>query len=257
MFYPSLASANLPITVLKFGGSVLAGPDALSDVVSEIERTVRGGHRVVAVTSAFAGVTSRLLEKARERFRAPEEKSLAGLLATGESRSAAFVSLALDDAGIRNELLDPDRIKLRVRGAWLDAEPIDVDLGALHEALIGAPVIVLPGFFGRRRDGSYALLGRGGSDLTALFLADRLGARDCRLIKDVDGLFNRDPATGGDELRAFTVASFQELAALGGGLVQAKAIDFAKAHGLEFTIATVASDRGTLIGPPQEAAVRS
>ncbi len=257
MLYPSLASANLPITVLKFGGSVLAGPDALSDVVSEIERTVRGGYRVVAVTSAFAGVTSRLLEKARERFRAPEEKSLAGLLATGESRSAACVSLALDDAGIRNELLDADRIKLRVRGAWLDAEPIDVDLCALHKALIEAPVIVVPGFFGRRRDGSYALLGRGGSDLTALFLSERLGARDCRLIKDVDGLFNRDPATGGDELRAFTVASFQELSALGGGLVQAKAIDFAKAHGLAFTIATVASDRGTLIGPQPEAAVRS
>ncbi len=249
MFYPCLASANLPITVLKFGGSVLAGPDALSDVVSEIERTVRRGHRVVAVTSAFAGVTSRLLKKAQERFRAPAEKSLAGLLATGESRSAAFVSLALDDAGIRNELLDPDRIKLRVRGAWLDAEPIDVDLGALEKALIGAPVIVLPGYFGRRRDGSHALLGRGGSDLTALFLAERLGARDCRLIKDVDGLFNRDPATGGDELQAFTVASFLELSALGGGLVQAKAIDFAKAHGLEFTIATLASDRGTLIGP--------
>ena len=138
MFYPSLASANLPITVLKFGGSVLAGPDALTDVVSEIERAVRGGHRVVAVTSAFLGVTSRLLEKARECFRAPAEKLLAGLLAMGESRSAAFVSLALDDAGIRNELLDPDHIKLRVRGAWLDGEPIDVDLRVLvlHKALV-------------------------------------------------------------------------------------------------------------------------
>ena len=61
MFYPSLASANLPITVLKFGGSVLAGPDALSDVVSEIERTVRLGRRIVTVTSAFAGVTSRVI----------------------------------------------------------------------------------------------------------------------------------------------------------------------------------------------------
>lgn len=112
MFYPSLASANLPITILKFGGSVLPGPDALTNAVTEIERTLRAGSRVVVVTSAFSGVTERLLNRAQTRFSTPAEKPLASLLATGESRSAAFLSLALDDAGVTNELLEPDRIGL-------------------------------------------------------------------------------------------------------------------------------------------------
>ena len=131
MFYPSLASANLPITILKFGGSVLSGPDALTSAVAEIVRTLRAGSRVVVVTSAFSGVTERLLNRAQTRFSAPAEKPLASLLATGESRSAAFLSLALDDAGVTNELLEPDRIGLTVRGSWLDSEPVDVDVAAV------------------------------------------------------------------------------------------------------------------------------
>jgi homoserine dehydrogenase len=55
------------------------------------------------------------------------------------------------------------------------------------------PVLILPGFVGRTADRSWALMGRGGSDLTALFAAQRLGARECRLLKDVDGLCTSDP----------------------------------------------------------------
>lgn len=247
MFYPSLASANLPITILKFGGSVLSGPDALTLAVAEIERTLRAGSRVVVVTSAFAGATERLLNRAEKFFRSPSEKPLASLLATGESRSSAYLSLALDDAGISNELLDPDRIGLVVRGAWLDSEPIDVDVAAIHKAFGRAPVIVLPGFFGRRRDGAVALLGRGGSDFTALFLAERLSARECRLVKNVDGLFSHDPREGFVELERFDAASWDELKQSGGGLVQAKAIDFARKHELAFTIAAPLSPHGTRV----------
>lgn len=245
MFQPSLASANFPIVVLKFGGSVLAGLDALSAAVNEIERYLRCRSRVVAVTSAFAGVTERLLRKARTRFRAPAEKHLASFLATGESRSAACLSLALDDAAIENELLDPDRLGLRVRGPSLDAAPVGVDVRALHRALGRAPVVVTPGFYGRRADGSIALLGRGGSDLTAVFLAERLDAT-CRLIKNVDGLFERDPRVS-FETRRFDAASLDELASYGGELVQRKAIDFARRHGVEFTIAAPLSRRGTRV----------
>lgn len=246
MFYPSLASANLPITILKFGGSVLSGPEALASAVAEVERTLRAGSRVVAVTSAFSGVTERLLNRAQTRFSAPAEKPLASLLATGETRSAAFLSLALDDAGVSNELLEPDRIGLTVRGSWLDAEPVDVDVTAVHQALGRAPVIVLPGFFGRRQDGSTAVLGRGGSDLTAVFLTERLGAQACRLIKNVDGLFSHDPGSTVNRVR-YEAASWDDLVTLGGGLVQTKAIDFARKHRIAFTIAAPLSDLGTRV----------
>jgi homoserine dehydrogenase len=244
----SLFSSNLPITVLKFGGSVLRGPEDLGVAVAETARTLEKGSRVVVVTSAFAGVTERLLGRAKEQFRTLSAKPLASLLATGESRSAAYLALALANAGIDNELLDPDRVQLRVRGSALDGEPLDVDASLLLKALSAAPVVVIPGFFGRSPSGSLVLLGRGGSDLTALFLSERLGAKECRLVKDVDGLFTHAPAPDGHGER-YISAGWEELERVGAGLVQAKAVAFAREHRLSFTIAAPLSDGGTRVGP--------
>jgi homoserine dehydrogenase len=248
----TLVSVNLPLQVLKLGGSVLENEAGLEIAVREIERTASSGARVLAVTSAFRGVTERLLERARSRFPSPSPDALASLLATGESTAAAFLSLALDSAGIPNELLDPDRVRLRARGPALDAEPADVDIEVIEKALTSKPVAVLPGFFGRRSSGAVALLGRGGSDLTALFLAERLGARECRLVKDVDGLYSEDPARAAGEPRRYRRASWEELLRVGGALVQRKAVEFARRHRLDFTIAAPLSDEPTRIGPVTE-----
>lgn len=248
----NLESINLPLRVLKLGGSVLENEAALGVAVREIERTLSSGARVLAVTSAFRGVTESLLERARFRFPSSSPEALASLLATGESTSAAFLSLALDSAGVENELLDPDRVRLRVRGPALDAEPADIDLAVIEKALASKPVAVLPGFFGRRSSGTIALLGRGGSDLTALFLAERLGAQECRLVKDVDGLYSEDPAGAAKEPRRYRRASWEELLRVGGNLVQRKAVEFARRHRLSFTIGALLSDDPTCIGPVTE-----
>lgn len=99
-----------------------------------------------------------------------------------------------------------------------------------------------------------ALLGRGGSDLTALFVAERLGAQDCRLVKDVDGLYSEDPAGAVAEPRRYRRASWEELLEVGGNLVQRKAVEFARRHRLSFTIGAPLSDEPTRIGPVTELA---
>jgi homoserine dehydrogenase len=56
------------------------------------------------------------------------------------------------------------------------------------------PVAIVPGFIARDQSGRRVLLGRGGSDLTALVVGAALDGSRIRLIKDVPGLFDRDPA---------------------------------------------------------------
>jgi len=53
------------LCVLKFGSSVLEHEHDYPKVVQEIYRHVRDGEKVVAVVSALAGETDRLLEQAR------------------------------------------------------------------------------------------------------------------------------------------------------------------------------------------------
>ena len=183
-----------PVIVLKLGGSVLADEAALPVAVHEVYRWRREGFGVVAVVSALAGETDALLARAPDRDAAPH--AVAALAALGELRSAALLGAQLQAAGLAARVLQPAALRFRAQGDPLDAQPVALDVRPLRSALRDGAVAVVPGFFAHDAEGRAVLLGRGGSDLSALFVAARLGAR-CRLVKDVDGLFTADPAAPG------------------------------------------------------------
>jgi homoserine dehydrogenase len=236
-----------PLTVLKFGGSVLRGEDDLTQAVHEVYRWARQGP-VVAVVSAFQGETDGLIARAERRCPRPQPAALAALLATGEQAAAALLALALDRAGLPAEVLDAARLGLRTRGDVLESEPVHLDAGVVGDVLRSGTVAVVPGFLGRTGDGVTSLLGRGGSDYTALFLAQRLGAERCRLIKDTGGLYDRDPARHAGA-RRYAALSWSDALRLDGGVVQHRAVRFARAHRLRFEIGAWHAAQATVVGP--------
>lgn len=238
-----------PVTVLKFGSSLLSGGDGFKKVVGEVEREVALGHRVLAVVSAMKGTTDRLLDTARDLSANPPQGLLSVLLRTGEDASVALLGIALVQSGVNAHALTADEFGLRTAGPLDDAEPVDVDLVRLVACLRAHDVIVVPGFVGVDASGHPSLLGRGGSDLTALYLADRLGAEEVRLLKDVDGVFPRDPKAEEGRSEALVSATWGEVARVGNGVVQSKALLFAERIGLAFRVAAVAGT-GTRVGPP-------
>ena len=94
--------------------------------------------------------------------------------------------------------------------------PRDEFVGVLRRALAAEGVVVFPGYIATDGHGRTVVLGRGGSDLTALYLAHRLGlvrgsaAARCRLIKDVDGLYERDPAAPGPVPARYATATWDD-----------------------------------------------
>lgn len=238
-----------PIVVLKFGSSVLSDPNALPAAVLEIYREIRRGRRVVAVVSAFGNRTDELLGAARSLCEEPDPACLARLLETGEAESAALLGLALEQAGVPARILDAGQIGLTTSGEVLDAEPLDFDGVRVRQDLLDVPVVVVPGFSGKLKDGAPALLGRGGSDLTALFLARGLRAAECRLLKDVDGLLKVRADGSLDHGTRYATAHYDECLRVGGPLIQPKAVEYAARYDLRFTIARCGSHRGTLAGP--------
>ena len=219
------------VIVLKLGGSVLLDEAALPSAVHEIYRWRRAGYAVAAVVSALAGETDRLLARAREAAPDGSPYTAAALAANGEALAASLLAAALDRAGVPACVLSPSALRLRAEGAPLDAAPAALDRGRLARALAREGVAIVPGFAGEDADGRTVLFGRGGSDLTALFLAHELGAR-CRLLKDVGALFERDPAAPGPPPRRYARASFADALALDGSIVQHKALRFARDRAL-------------------------
>lgn len=232
--------------VLKFGGSVLHADADIAAVVHEIYRWVRSGHKVVAVVSAIEGQTDALLDRAAQYGPGANEHATALLLATGELQSAALLGLALGRAGIDASVLPPSAINLRTLGETLDAEPVSLDITRLRDALDRVPVAVVPGFVGIGNGGQWTLLGRGGTDLTALFLAQQLGAT-CRLIKDVDGLYQWDPAKPGPRPQRYARIGIGDALALGGQIVQNKALRFVHQHAQQFEVSTFNAPHATLV----------
>jgi homoserine dehydrogenase len=236
------------IVVLKFGSSVLAEAADIPVAVHEIYRYLRQGKRVVAVVSAMGPTTDRLLSLAHSLSGSPEPAGLAALLATGEATTAALLAMALDRAGIPATLLDPGRVGLRTEGPVLDAKPREINRRELFRVLEHRPVVVLSGFVGQDAEGRTTLLGRGGSDFSALFIAHQLGAECCRLIKDVDGLYESDPASHLAP-RRFLSVSWEDARLLGGGVVQDKALHYAERFRLSIEITAPCVAEHTVVGP--------
>ncbi len=237
---PSTSSGTSPpVTVVKFGSSVLISEADLPRAADEIYRWVRQGHRVVAVVSALGATTDRLLNHAQRTAPRASESTVAAWLSTGEQQAVANLGLALDRAGIPHTVASPHEIAFKVSGPRLDGEPVSVDASAIAKALLRAPVVLVPGYFGVHVDGGIGLLGRGGSDLSAIFLGRALHAAQTRLVKDVDGLYDRDPVEAratGHTPRRFGQASYVDVLKLSGGIVQHKAVRYAQTHGIAFDV---------------------
>lgn len=243
------------LRVLKFGSSVLVRPELYRRAAEEVRAEVASGCRVVAVVSAMGETTDRLLAAARAVTDAPDDALLAALLGTGEEASVALLAVALDATGVSVSAFTRTTVPVRTRGPLQDADPVDVDTDRILSVLESVEVVVFPGFVGVDAAGTPSLLGRGGSDLTALFLGHALGAAEIRLVKDVDGIFPGDPLRK-PEAGPFAYLSWEGARRIGGSVVQEKALAFAARHGLGFRVAAPGG-RGTWVGTIPETSLMS
>src|ERR1700728_4123773 len=100
----------LLVEVLKFGSSVLRSADDLHIAVDEIYRVWRSGCQVLAVVSAFEGVTDTLIREASDLFGSSCAEATAAYVATGEQRTAALLTGMLARSGIPARLVEPREI---------------------------------------------------------------------------------------------------------------------------------------------------
>ena len=245
---PVADAASFEVVVLKFGSSILRSQADAPAAASEIYGHVRAGRKVVAVVSAFGGHTDRLLADARRLGLDHENDLLPGYVALGEEKAAALTAIACDRIGLDAVALSVRELGVVAEGPLEHAHPCGLRGEALRHALAGQQVVVVPGFGAVRPDGRVALLGRGGSDLTAVFIAAELGLDRVRLVKDVDGLYDRDPAAASGKPLRYRRASWDDARRHGGALVQHDAIDLAQSRGVEIEVTALGRADGTVVG---------
>lgn len=237
-----------PLFVLKFGSSILRTSDDLPRVAGEIYRQRRAGRLVVAVVSALAGETDHLLQQAAIVTGLASCRGVPDLVSLGEERTAALLRLACDRIGLRAEICRAEELGLRTEGDGLNALPVRLEAAHLLAKLRASGVVIVPGFVGTDASGERTLLGRGGSDFSAIFIGGELGADCVRLYKDVDGVFDRDPAQF-DDARRFPEISWQEALRIARPLIQPQALQYAALRELLLEVEALGSADPSCVGP--------
>jgi aspartate kinase len=111
--------------------------------------------------------------------------------------------------------------------------------------------VVVAGFQGVNEKGDITTLGRGGSDTTGVALAAALGADECQIYTDVDGVYTTDPRIVPEarRLKTITFEEMLEMASLGSKVLQIRSVEFAGKYHVKLRVLSSFEEEseGTLI----------
>lgn len=241
---------DMALIVQKYGGTSVANPDRIKAVADKLAKFHQQGDQVVVVVSAMSGETNRLIGLANEVASKPSEREMDVLVSTGEQVTIALLAMALEDKGIDARSYTGSQVKIltdtsygKARIQEIDSQPIQTDLDKNR-------VVIVAGFQGVDPEGNITTLGRGGSDTTAVALAAALGADECQIYTDVDGVYSTDPRVvqKARRLDRITFEEMLEMASLGSKILQIRSVEFAGKYNVTLRVLSSFEDGpGTLI----------
>lgn len=236
----------MPIVVQKYGGSSVADVEKIRKVAQRVKHKRDAGYQVVVVVSAMGDTTDELLALAKQVSPDPPRRELDMLLTCGERISMALLSMALQDMGVSAISFTGSQSGIITTDAHSQARIVEVRPYRIQDELAHGKVVIVAGYQGVSYKKEVTTLGRGGSDTTAVALAAALEAEACEIYSDVDGVFSADPRVVPDarKLESLSYDEMQELASAGAKVLNAQAVEFAKAKGIVI-LARTAHAQGT------------
>ena len=219
----------MALIVQKFGGTSVGSIERIRNVARRVAKWHEAGHRLVVVPSAMAGETNRLLGLAALLQEHPDPRELDVIASTGEQVSVGLLAMALLALGIKARSYTGWQVRVLTDSAFTRARIMKIDEVRLRQDLENGCVAVVAGFQGVDAEGSITTLGRGGSDTSAVALAAALGADECQIYTDVDGVYTTDPRIVPEarRLHNITFEEMIEMASAGSKVLQIRSVEFA------------------------------
>ena len=219
----------MALIVQKYGGTSVGSAERIEAVAERVARHHSDGDQLIIVVSAMSGETNRLLGLARELTSNPSPRELDVLVSTGEQVSMALLAMALHKRGIDALSLKGSQVAIRTDSFHSKARIQSIDDRRLRAELDQGRVVVVAGFQGVDENGEVTTLGRGGSDTSAVALAAAVGADECQIYTDVDGVYTTDPriVDGAQRLESITFEEMLEMASMGSKVLQLRSVEFA------------------------------
>ncbi len=198
----------------------------------------------LAPSALFSQLWQQFVALAGNRPEGRSPAAHAELLSFGERLSSALgasvlapLGCVLQDAGRMLQIVEiPNQSDRQKFLASRCDDRVDSDLAARLAA--EGRVHLTQGFIATDSAGATCLLGRGGSDSSAAYLAARLQAALLEIWTDVPGMFSADPRVVPDArlLQQLSFSEAQELASMGASVLHPPSIKPVQARGIPISI---------------------
>lgn len=232
--------------VQKYGGTSVGSPERIKNVARRVAKYKAQGHQVVVVVSAMSGETNRLVALAKEVQADPDPREMDVILSTGEQVTIGLLSMALMTEGLKAKSYTGAQVKILTDSAFTKARILSIDEESIRADLANDFVLVVAGFQGIDEAGNITTLGRGGSDTTGVAIAAALGADECQIYTDVDGVYTTDPRMVPEarRLKSITFEEMMEMASLGSKVLQIRSVEFAGKYKVKLRVLSSFEEEG-------------
>ncbi|MGM0606849.1 MAG: aspartate kinase [Candidatus Muiribacteriota bacterium] len=225
------------IEVRKYGGSSLAENRFLIRIAETIKKKINNNPdlKIIVTVSARGNLTDSLFAGAKIFYKNYESsRELALLVSTGEIQSAAFFAMALKKIKIKAGVLLPYNI-FELENDYLEGRIKKVKTEKIRQFLKEYNVCVVPGYQGINNFDEVMLMGRGGTDTTALAITAAMGIKECDIYSDIDGVYTGDPKILKNALKIdkLSYEEMKELAFSGARVLHHRAVEIARKHNIK------------------------
>ena len=234
----------MALIVQKYGGTSVGSVERIQNVAKRVAKWRNAGHDVVVVVSAMSGETNRLIDLAKAIQPQPNPRELDVICSTGEQVTIGLLSMALMETGVSARSYTGGQIRMLTDNAHTKARILEIDDHRIKEDLKAGKVVVVAGFQGVDNEGNITTLGRGGSDTSGVAIAAALGADECQIYTDVDGVYTTDPRVvpNARRLNQITFEEMLEMASLGSKVLQIRSVEFAGKYQVRLRVLSSLTD---------------
>lgn len=240
--------------VLKFGGSSVADNSKLNVVANKILEFREKFESIVVVVSAQGKTTDKLVKESEELSKRPNKREYDALISIGEQISAAKLAILLEERGYNAISLTGWQAGIKTSSNHSKAIIESIDTSRIEEELKKKKIVIVTGFQGIDEKGDITTLGRGGSDTSAVALAAALGACECNIFSDVEGIYSADPNKISDakKLDKISYDEMLELSYEGAKVLHTRCVEIGKNFNVPILAkSTFNKNEGTIINNAQ------
>ena len=240
----------MKIVVLKFGGTSVGTVERIKKVANIITSYIKKGYKVIVVSSAMSGVTNDLIKKSKKLSNNFNLSEYDVLVSSGEQMSCALISGRLNHIGYKSQSWMGWQIPILTEGSHSSSRIVKIYKKRIINFLKNGGIPVIAGFQGISPDRRITTLGRGGSDASAIMIAQFFKAEKCVIYTDVEGVYTTDPRMIRDskKIKVISYEEMLEMSSLGAKVMQPISIQDARLNRIDINVKSSFKNKtGTLI----------